>query len=174
MERLSNLIDILTESLAKVAGVAAVLIMFFQVSSVIARYVFDYSIISLQEAVIYGHALIFLLGSAFVLQKNAHVRVDLFYSKFTAIGQKWINLVALFFFILPVFLLLIAASFPYISSAWRVLEGSTHPSGIPAIFLLKSCMLVFFVSIALQACSIIWRLSSKSEPEHWATTDENR
>ena len=60
------------------AAWCAIAMMLFQAFSVVARYVFSYGIISVQEAVVYGHALIFMCGSAFLLQLNRHVRVDKF------------------------------------------------------------------------------------------------
>ncbi len=46
---------------------------------VVMRYVFDAGFIWLQESVIWMHALVFMMGAAYTLQQEDHVRVDIFY-----------------------------------------------------------------------------------------------
>ena len=59
---------------------------------VVLRYVFDSGSIALQETTTYFHATIFLVGMAYTLQHNAHVRVDIFYSRLSKQGQAWVDL----------------------------------------------------------------------------------
>jgi TRAP-type mannitol/chloroaromatic compound transport system permease small subunit len=47
--------------------------------------------IALQESVTYMHALVFMLGTAFTLKRGGHVRVDIFYSRFSARAQAWVD-----------------------------------------------------------------------------------
>ena len=46
---------------------------------VVMRYVFDAGLIWLQESVIWMHAVVFMLGAAYTLEQEEHVRVDVFY-----------------------------------------------------------------------------------------------
>ena len=48
---------------------------------VFLRYVFDTGWIALQESISYMHALVFLIGAAYTLKHNEHVRVDIIYEK---------------------------------------------------------------------------------------------
>ena len=50
---------------------------------VVLRYGFGIGATALQEAVLYAHALVFMGAAAWVLQRNGHVRVDIFYQRFT-------------------------------------------------------------------------------------------
>jgi TRAP-type mannitol/chloroaromatic compound transport system permease small subunit len=45
-------------------------------------------------------------------------------------------------------------SFPYVQRAWSTLEGSTAAGGIEAVFLLKSALLVFVLTMVLQGLSM--------------------
>ncbi|KAJ56310.1 hypothetical protein ACMU_05020 [Actibacterium mucosum KCTC 23349] len=144
--------------LGRIAAYCALVMMLAQVFSVVARYVFSYGIISVQETVVYGHALIFLLGSAFVLQENAHVRVDVFYGAVKARTRRMIDIVGLAFFALPVALLILWYAYPYVARSWSTLEGSRQAGGLPAVYLLKSAILIFAASIALQVIATLARI----------------
>jgi len=63
---------------------------------VVLRYAFDLGSIALQEVIVFVHATVFLLGAAFTLQRDAHVRVDIFYQRFSprrqALVEIWLAL----------------------------------------------------------------------------------
>lgn len=151
-------IERLNRALGRVAAYCALAMMLAQIFSVVARYVFSFGIISVQELVIYGHALIFLLGAAFVLQENGHVRVDVFYGMLSARSRRIIDLIGLLLFVLPVAVLVLWYSWPYVMRSWSTFEGSRQAGGLPAIFLLKSAILLFALSLALQAIVTALRL----------------
>lgn len=167
MRKLLSAVDASSRVLAAIAGSCALLMMFCQVFSVVARYVFSYGIISVQEAVIYGHSTLFLFGSAYLLQINAHVRVDIFYGMMSPALRKRVNMSAMLLFVLPVCSVIAWTSWTYVSRAWGTLEGSPQSGGIPAIFLLKTGILVFSISIILQALAISIRLFNGEADELW-------
>ncbi len=167
MRKTIAVIETCNRLLGRAAGWCALVMMLAQAFSVIARYVFSYGIISVQEAAIYGHALIFLAGSAFVLQVNEHIRVDVFYARYRTGVRRWVDLIALVVFVLPVAVVIFWVSFPYVARAWSVLEGSRQAGGIPAVFLLKSAILVFAVSVALQAIATAARLIDRTSTPDW-------
>lgn len=167
MKKLLKLVDNVNRYFAIFASFGVVAMMLLQVFSVVARYVFSYGIISVQEAVIYGHALLFMLGSAYLLQLNQHVRVDVFYGMAGAAKRRIIDIIALLFFIIPVVALIAWTSFPYVARSWQVLEGSRQAGGLPAIYILKTSIVIFAVSIFLQALATLVRLFSNDGDEHW-------
>lgn len=161
-------IDEFNRLLGLAASWCAIAMMLFQGFSVVARYVFSYGIISVQEAVVYGHALIFMGGAAFLLQLNQHVRVDVFYDMISPAKRKRIDIIALVFFVIPVVCLIGWTAYPYVARSWQVLEGSRQAGGLPAIFLLKTSILVFAVSVLLQALVTLSRILSPDGDEHWS------
>ncbi len=118
---------------------------------VVLRYVFDIGWIALQESVTYMHAMVFLAGASWALQQEAHVRVDIFYSRFSGQTQAWIDLFGSLLLLLPVMLFILWISWEYVIDSWGVLEGSREAGGLPAVFLLKSLIPVMAIMLILQA-----------------------
>ena len=124
---------------------------------VVLRYVFDSGSIALQETTTYFHATIFLVGMAYTLQQNGHVRVDIFYSRFSKHGQAWVDLCGALFLLLPFMLFISWISWEYIVDSWAVREGSREAGGLPGVFLLKSLILVMTSLLSLQALTQVAR-----------------
>lgn len=118
---------------------------------VVLRYGFDIGWIALQESVTYMHALVFLAGASWAMQQEAHVRVDIFYSRFSAKTRAWVDLLGSLLLLMPVMAFIAWISWAYVTESWRVLEGSREAGGLPAVFLLKSLILVMAVMLILQA-----------------------
>ena len=124
---------------------------------VVMRYVFDSGSIALQEVTSYLHATIFLVGMAYTMQKEAHVRVDIFYTRCSRKTKAWIDLFGALFLLLPFMIFISWVSWSYITDSWSVLEGSREAGGLPAVFLLKSLILVMTFLLSLQAFTQIFR-----------------
>lgn len=128
---------------------------------VILRYVFDIGWIALQESVTYMHAMVFLIGAAYTMQQEAHVRVDIFYGKCSVKSRAWIDLLGSLFLLMPMMVFIAWISWEYIQSSWSVLEGSREASGLPGVYLLKSLILVMAVLLIMQAFTMIARCLQK-------------
>ena len=124
---------------------------------VLLRYVFDFGSIALQESIIYMHACVFLLGAAYTLQKNAHVRVDIFYQRLSAAKQAWVELFGTLFFLTPTMLFIFIVSWEYVSESWAVTEGSREAGGLPGVFLLKTVILLMAALMLLQGLANVLR-----------------
>ncbi|MEO0627880.1 MAG: TRAP transporter small permease subunit [Bacteroidota bacterium] len=70
-------------------------------------------------------ALIFLFGSPHALFKERHVRVDLFYERFSPRDKAWVNLVGSLLFLLPWCAMLIWFCTAFAYQAWLVGERSS-------------------------------------------------
>ena len=62
-------------------------------TDVFLRYIFNFSSASLYELEWHFFAIIFLLGSSITLQKDEHVRVDVFYNRFSNKKKEIVNLI---------------------------------------------------------------------------------
>ena len=120
---------------------------------VILRYGFDSGAIVLQELVIYLHATAFMLGLAYTLKQDAHVRVDVIYARLSARGQAWVNVIGNCLFLLPCTVVFAGFSFGYVGSSWRILEGSAEMGGIPGLFLLKTLIPIMALTLLAQGCA---------------------
>ena len=124
---------------------------------VVLRYVFDIGWIALQESVTYMHAMVFLVGASWAMQHDAHVRVDIFYSRFSTRTKAWVDLFGSLLLLLPVMIFIAWISWEYVIDSWEVLEGSREAGGLPAVFLLKSLIVVLAIMLLLQALVQIMR-----------------
>ncbi len=124
---------------------------------VVLRYGFDQGWIALQESVVYMHATLFMLGAAYTLKHDAHVRVDIFYQRLGAKGRAWVDLLGACLLLIPFCAFVLWASWDYVAASWQVRESSREAGGLPAVFLLKSLIPVFAVVLALQGVALALR-----------------
>ena len=120
---------------------------------VILRYGFNTGSIAMQEAVMYNHAFLFMLGIAYTYQQNQHVRVDVFYSKASPKRKAWINLLGVIFLVIPSMFYLFWTGWDYVSASWAVKETSSESGGLAYLYLLKTLILIMAGLVILQSFS---------------------
>ena len=126
---------------------------------VIMRYVFDAGLIWVQESVVWMHAVVFMLGAAYTLRAEEHVRVDIFYRSMSERRRAWVNLIGAITFLLPLCAFLAWASFDFVALSWSIGESSRESGGLPYPFvpLLKSVLLLMPLAVSLQGLSMFAR-----------------
>ncbi len=135
----------------------ALFLVLVQFLLVIMRYVFGLGSVLMQESLLYAHGTLYMLAAGYTLRLNGHVRVDVFYRAASARWKAAVDLTGVVFLLVPVCIAIWIGAWPYVSQSWRILEGSRETSGIPAVFLLKSVILVFVVLVLLQGLSMAIR-----------------
>ena len=126
---------------------------------VVLRYAFDIGIIWMQESLTWMHAAVFMLGAAYTLQEDGHVRVDIFYREMSDRHKAWVDLIGVLVFLFPLCGFFVYASLNYVVSAWDIGEISREAGGLPypAIPLLKSILILMPAAIMLQGLSMLLR-----------------
>ena len=126
---------------------------------VVLRYVFDVGFIWLQESVIWMHAAVFMLGAAYTLREDEHVRVDVFYRDMSERRRAWVDLIGVLVFLLPLCVFLAWNSFDFVVQSWKIGESSREPGGLPFPFLpmLKTVILLMPIAVSLQGMSLFLR-----------------
>lgn len=117
---------------------------------VVLRYLFNIGSVAIQESLLYLHSLIFLMGAAYTLRHDSHVRVDIFYRPMSPKGKAWVDLIGALLLLIPFCLFIFFISWEYVASSWSYFEGSREAGGIDAVFLLKSLLLLMPVTVLLQ------------------------
>jgi TRAP-type mannitol/chloroaromatic compound transport system permease small subunit len=69
----------------------------------------------------YLFGIVFLLGAAYTLRDNAHVRVDVLYGRLSRRGRAWINIAGTLAFLLPFCIVMIVVSWPAVRNAFALL-----------------------------------------------------
>jgi len=126
---------------------------------VIMRYVFDAGAVWLQESVVWMHAVVFMVGAAYTLQQDEHVRVDIFYREMSKRRRAWVDLLGTLLFLLPVCAFLGYKSWDFVAVSWQLGESSREPGGMPYPFvpLLKSVLLVMPLLLGVQGVALLIR-----------------
>lgn len=104
------------------------------------------------EAQWYAFSVIFLMGAAYGLSKDVHVRVDVLYSALSKKVRAWIDLVGTVIFLVPFSVLMLYVSWPAVRNSFAVREVSPDPGGLPR-YPIKALILVSFALLLLQAVS---------------------
>ncbi len=128
----------------------------------LADYPFIYQFINFNtqksyELAQYFHACVFMCGIAYTLKHDAHVRVDIFYQRFSTKQQAWVDLVGCIVLVLPLCVFIFVNSWDYVINSWGIHEGSANSNGLNLVFLLKTVMLVMPVLLGLQCFAMIVR-----------------
>lgn len=102
----------------------------------------------------YLFSVLFMLGAAYTLKHNAHVRVDVLFSRLSSKGQAWINLLGTVLFLLPFCALMLWVSWPTVRNSWAILEQSPDPGGLPR-YPIKTMIPIAFILLFVQGLSML-------------------
>lgn len=150
-------IDQVHSRLCQVVSWFTLTMVFLTFLIVVLRYGFNLGWIAMQESVLYLHVMVFMLGAAHTLKANEHVRVDIFYRKMSKRKQALVDIFGTLLLLLPVNFLIFFLSLDYVIKAWSLMESSPEAGGLPLVFLLKSFILVFAVTMNLQGIAELIR-----------------
>ncbi len=156
---LQNLLDRISRTTGEILSWLTLAMVIVTFVVVIMRYVFDAGLIWLQESVIWMHGAVFMLGAAYTLLLEEHVRVDIFYHKMSARHRGWIDMIGVIVFLLPLCGLLAYKSYDFAIVSWSLHESSREPGGLPypLIPMLKTIVVIMPIAVALQGFSLLLR-----------------
>tara|TARA_R110000796_G_scaffold88559_3_gene190810 strand:+ start:20326 stop:20871 length:546 start_codon:yes stop_codon:yes gene_type:complete len=140
-------------------GVAWLVIPMVVITFLVAtlRYGFAVGWVSMQESYMWLYGIMFMVGAGYTLLHGGHVRVDVIYRPASARYKAWVDLFGSLFLLMPVIIMILMYSYPYVVTSWHRLEGSHETGGLPGLFLYKSVILVFCVLMLLQGLSLAAR-----------------
>ena len=147
-------IDWLNDRFGWIAEWAVFLSCFISAGNALVRYTLDISSNGLLEIQWYLFAACVMLGASQVLRVNEHVRVDIFYARFTGHGKVYIDLFGLIFFLVPVMIAMIYFALPVFMRMYTSGEMSNNAGGLirwPAMLMLP----LGFAMVLLQGVSEI-------------------
>ncbi|SFJ53483.1 TRAP transporter small permease subunit [Jannaschia pohangensis] len=115
---------------------------------------------------LYGAAV--LVGVAYAVTTNSHVRVDIFYDGYEPRKQRKIDIFGLSWLFLPFIILCWDVTLSYALQSIVSREGSSSPNGLHMLYLLKTFVNVSFLLIAFATWSTYVRmLSQLTKPVLW-------
>ncbi|RLK50883.1 TRAP-type mannitol/chloroaromatic compound transport system permease small subunit [Alkalispirillum mobile] len=133
------------------AGVALVAMVMLVFGNVVARYAFGFGAVWAQELEWYLLAFSAMLGIAYAMRNDDHVRVDIISHRFNRTGTLWLNFLTALLVALPCAALIIYFGYPFAESSFVRGERSPNSSGLPWRFIPKALVVVGFVFVAIEA-----------------------
>lgn len=122
---------------------------------VFRRYFLGATTVAIIELEWHFFALIFLLSAGYSLKEDKHVRVDVFYNRFSPRAKAWVNLIGSIIFLVPFCLVVIYTAFDFSLRSYFLNEGSPNPGGLPARYLVKGAIVLGMFFLFLQSISLI-------------------
>jgi TRAP-type mannitol/chloroaromatic compound transport system permease small subunit len=128
--RFSQAIDWINAKLGTVANVMILLACLISAANAMSRYAFDLSSNAFLEVQWYLFSFVVMMGAAYTLQKNEHVRVDIFYMQLSERRQHWVDIFGTLFFLLPGCVLFTWLSWPFFYQSYLINEASNNAGGL--------------------------------------------
>ncbi len=149
------------ERFSDIIGYIAAFLMLLMLLNVfydaLMRYFFRTGSIAMQEMEWHIFAVVFLLGIAYALKEEGHVRVDVFYDRFPPKTKAIVNIAGTFLFLIPLSLLIINGSIWFAHEAYAMNEISGDPGGLTHRYLIKAVIPLSFIFLIISACGFVLR-----------------
>lgn len=152
-----SLIDSVIYQLGEIAKWLLPLLVLSVAGSVFALSIFGVTTTKWLESAKYFQALIIMLGAAATLLAGQHVRVDIFFSRMCETSKARVDLFGFYILLAPVCILLIWNAQSFVSFAWVIQEGSSEANGIRGVYILKTLIPIFAISMLAQGLAIAIR-----------------
>ncbi len=158
-DKQDNLIERFSEATGRLFAWLTLLMVLVTFVIVVLRYAFDAGLIWLQESVIWLHAAVFMIGAAYTLKHDEHVRVDVFYRSMSDRRRAWVDFLGVLFFLLPLCGFLVFKSYDFAAVSWSIKEASRESGGLPypLVPLAKSILVLMPVLVGLQGIALMLR-----------------
>jgi TRAP-type mannitol/chloroaromatic compound transport system permease small subunit len=138
-----------------------ILMVVASVVNLLASWLFNMSWIWLRESVTWMHGANFLLAAGYTLNRQGHVRVDIFYSKMNQRKQALVDLIGTSLLLIPTAVFIAWASWPAFFLSWKVSEVSSEAGGLPAVYIVKSFLLIMPLLLILEAINQLLRCARR-------------
>ena len=178
--RLSRIIDAFNEIVGRLSAGLVLLMILVGVWNVIGRYIGkgigqNLTSNALIEIQWYIFDIVFLLGGAYALKHNEHVRVDLLYSRWSHRKKALANFLGTVLFLIPFSVIIIIFSWSAVFNSWAILETSPDPGGLPR-YPIKTMIIVSCFLLILQGISEAiknWAIFTRQLPLQEAIDDSD-
>jgi TRAP-type mannitol/chloroaromatic compound transport system permease small subunit len=166
-DRVAHVLD---ESVARIGRSTAWLVFALALmvaADVLFRYLWHVSSVAEQELEWHVLAVISLIGASYTLQQGEHVRVDIFYQRYSLRVKRWMDVIVPALVVVPTMLFIAWQSLQFVGMSWEVAEGSPDPGGLPGRYLIKAFVPLGFFLIALQGIAMTLQgIAQLNQPEH--------
>ncbi len=150
---LSYTLDRVAKYAGLLAAVLVVILALLVTYDAMMRYLFSAGSIALQEAEWHLYDVIFLLGISYTLKHDKHVRVDIFYERYSKNTRALIQIFSMLLLVIPFSLLIMNDAWDMMMQSYFQQEISSDPGGLTHRYLIKGMIVVAFGLLIIQAVS---------------------
>ena len=143
-------IDRLTELVGEWTAWISLVIVVLMATNVILRYLFSAGSVWAQELEWHLLVPLILFGMSYAQRHGEHVRVDIFYAKYSERTKTLVDLLSAVL-AMALSVIVIWLSLHYVEQAYVIDEGSPDPGGIPHRYLVKGLIPIGFALLLLQS-----------------------
>lgn len=131
----------------------------------VMRYLFSSGSIALQEVEWHLFDVVFLLGLTYALKHDKHVRVDIFFERYSKESRAIVQILSMLLLVIPFSLVFLSDSIDMLTQSYLQNEISSDPGGLTHRYLIKGVLVLSFILLIIQALSEVFkalqRLKSK-------------
>jgi tripartite ATP-independent transporter DctM subunit len=164
---LSSQISYYLDRVSKYSGIlAAFLVVVLSVLvayDAMMRYLFSAGSIALQEVEWHLFDTVFLLGLTYALKHDKHVRVDIFFERYSSDSKVVLQILSMLLLVIPFSLLLLYDAYDMTYQSYIQHEVSSDPGGLTHRWMIKGVLVIAFVLLILQALSEIIKAYGRLE-----------
>ena len=142
-------IGAIAEGCGHIAAVAAAALVALTAGLVLA-FSLGAGSVKVQDLVLWLNAGMVMLGLGYALKHRAHVRIDVFSSRWSERTRARVELAGILVLLLPFCAALLCLSWDYVAMSWRVSERSASSGGLAGLYLAKTLLPLGAVLLALQ------------------------
>ncbi len=148
LRKILALIDAVNTRIGKAVSILSLVVAFIITYEIIMRQVFVKPTVWVAEGTVFGCGLLYMLGGAWTLRQDHHVRVDMLYHGLSRRGKALVDCLTYFAFLLYI-VVMIWASWSYVAESVRLRETTMSPWN-PPIWPLKVAFLLSLIMLFFQ------------------------
>lgn len=157
---ISDVIDSLVAAFHVIINWIWVLLIVLIVTNVTLRYMIGTNYIAMEELQWHLFAIGWMIGLAYAVKLDGHVRVDVLAERLRPRTRAWIELIGILIFVLPLCYIMLTNGWPFVQRAWTINEISAAPGGLTNRWAIKAVILLAFALLGLAALSRLLRVSA--------------
>ncbi len=170
MDGIAGMLDKTVARIGRAAAWLTLLLVLLVAGDVLFRYLWHVSSVAEQEFEWHVLAVIAMLGASYTLQQGEHVRVDIFYERYSLRVKRWMDIFFPALVVVPTMLFITWLSLHFVGMSWEIDEGSPDPGGLPGRYVIKAFVPLGFLLIVLQGIAMtlygILQLNQPEQPDH--------
>ena len=151
MNHTTHFLGTISQNIGRLSAFLVVVLALLVFYDTLMRYLFNAGSIALQELEWHIFDVLFLLGIAYALKSDAHVRVDIIFDRYSSNTKATIKLLSMVFLVIPSSVIIAMGGWDMALQSFYQNEISSDPGGLTHRFIIKGFVFIAFVFVIIEA-----------------------